>query len=310
MLAAACGCATRAARTPQVGSSLPVGDAPSVVDPVAGAIDSVAVPGAGTAVATHATLIAGELYLLRASGAVADGGIEIDAEYAGDADVDGAVDVGVDVGLLQIHAATGRKPTPDGPGRIKWFGPARADHTYFMIVGGAGKPLTLKLVGKTGTGAITVAVFPLSPPPPAVGEPLEIVSVPLLNVTRPTQLTTQAGAVYLLQTSGAGKVGGGGLGLGDAEYMDWGADGNGRNEGEASADFGLGVDEARDAVKDVGHGSRYEPRARWWGRFRTDHVYYMLFLGTGRPIALNYHDSGYGDNSRTDALTFKIFAAP
>jgi hypothetical protein len=307
-------CATKASPAPSSAISKPGDDIPPAISPAAGVIATVAVPGGGAPVETPA-LAAGDLYLLRASGAIDAGGTKVDAEYDSDGrDVAGAVDVGVDVGRLQIHAATGRKPTPDGPGRMKWFGPPRADHTYVMIVGGAGAPLKLKFVGKTGAtssaGAITVALFRLSPPPPAIGPPLEIASVPLLNVTRSTQLSTAPGAVYLLQASGAGKVGGGGLGLGDAEYMDWAADGAGANEGEASADFGLGVDESRDAVKDVGHGARYEPRARWWGRFRTDHVYYMLFSGTGRPIALNYHDSGYGDNSKTDALTFKIFAVP
>jgi hypothetical protein len=310
--AAASGCATRSSPAPSRAASTPEVRAMTAAEP--GTVDAVTVGSDGAAVDTRASLAAGELYLLRASGTIDSDGTKVDAEYLDDRDVEAGIDVGLDTGMLQIHAATGRKPTPDGPGRVKWFGPPRADHTYFMIVTGAGKPLSLKLVGKPGasrrTGGITVTVFPLSPPPPPLGEPLEIVSVPLQNVTRSTTLITRASVVYLLQTSGAGKVGGGGLGLGDAEYMDWGADGQGRNEGEASADFGLGVDEARDAVKDVGHGARYEPRARWWGRFRTDHVYYMLFAGTGRPIALNYHDSGYGDNSKTDALTFKIFATP
>jgi hypothetical protein len=36
----------------------------------------------------------------------------------------------------------------------------------------------------------------------------------------------------------------------------------------------------------------------------------LLYVGTGKPIELAYHDSGYGDNSKTDALTLKIFTAP
>jgi hypothetical protein len=36
----------------------------------------------------------------------------------------------------------------------------------------------------------------------------------------------------------------------------------------------------------------------------------MVFTGTGKPIQFLYFDSGYGDNSPTDKLTVKIFAAP
>jgi hypothetical protein len=186
-----------------------------------------------------------------------------------------------------------------------------------MIVTGAGQTLPLRFAGSgagPARGKIAVSLFALSPPPPALGPAaeLEAVSVPVLEVTHPTALVTEAGAVYLLQASGAGKVGGGGLGLGDAEYMDWTADGSGKNEGEAGVDFGLGVDEPQVGARGAAasKGAAYQARQRWWGPFRPDHVYYMLFLGTGRPITATYHDSGYGDNSRTDALTFKVFAVP
>ena len=57
-------------------------------------------------------------------------------------------------------------------------------------------------------------------------------------------------------------------------------------------------------------GSAYTPRMRWWGLWRKDRTYYMLFTGTGKPIQFLYHDSGYGDNSPTDQLSVRIFAAP
>jgi hypothetical protein len=124
-----------------------------------------------------------------------------------------------------------------------------------------------------------------------------------------TKLVTQLGVIYLLQASGAGGVGGGGLKLGDADYMDWTADGTGKNEGEAGIDFGVGVDEPVVPMKGATGGS-YVPRRNWWGPWRMDHIYYLLFVGTGKPIALAYHDTGYGDNSKTDALTVKVFATP
>ena len=100
-------------------------------------------------------------------------------------------------------------------------------------------------------------------------------------------------------------MGGGGLKMGDADYMDWTADGTNKNEGEGGVDFGIGVDEPL-----VGKGVGPNPRLRWWGPWRADHIYYMLFVGTGKPISFTYHDTGYGDNSKTDALTVKVFAAP
>jgi hypothetical protein len=265
-------------------------------------------------VAFTTRLAPGELYLLRASGVVEVGGNRHDAEFVGEGaaarDAVGAVDVGIDVGLLQVHPAVGYQAVPDGPGRMKWFGGARADHTYYMLVTGAGRPLTMRLMA-TGTaspsGAITVALFPLSPPPPTLGPALDVVRVPVVKVTNTTAFATERGRIYVLQASGAGAVGGGGVRLGDAEYMDWGADGKGRNEGEAGADFGIGVDEPEVGT---GRGAKYQPRQRWWGPWRADHVYYMLLAGTGKPIALTYHDSGYGDNSKSDALVVKLFPAP
>jgi hypothetical protein len=103
-------------------------------------------------------------------------------------------------------------------------------------------------------------------------------------------------------------VGGGGTKEGDAEYMDWDEAGTRKNEGEAGADFGVGVDETVVGMR-MGPGG-YTPRMRWWGPWRMDHTYYMVFVGTGKPIQFLFFDSGYGDNAPTDKLSVKLFDVP
>ena len=281
---------------------------PGVAQARATALESVRVTAGSHIVGLKTPLDAGELFLLKATGDVKIGAGMVDAEYGGfgagvpGQDVVGGVDVGVDVSI----------PSQDGPPavappRSHWFGGYRPDHTYYMIVSGAGRPPTLRLVtggGRAGSGTITVSVFRLSPTPAILPQPLETLQVPVLERTVATSLTTHPSAVYLLQASGSGRVGGGGLGQGDAEYMDYKADGTGRVDiGDAHTDYGLGVDEA-----DQGRS----PRRRKWGAWRKDHTYYMLFAGTGSPIHFFFYDvkGGYGDNSPTDALMVKVFPVP
>jgi hypothetical protein len=310
--------ANDAAVAPPDASAGAAGDSSAPSDPgaPAGALESVQVPASGAPVTTKTSLATGEIFLLRATGSVDLGGDKLDAEFGGwgagagaAADEVGGADVGIDVGLQQIHAAMGRKEVPPGPGRMKWVGAFRADHRYYMTVTGAGQPLTIKLnkpaSAAAGTGAITVALLKLSPAPPALGTALETVMVPVLKVTNTTKLTTDKNGIYILQASGFGIVGGGGTHQGDAEYMDWTVDGAGKNEGEGGVDFGIGVDEP-----DVGKPSGHNPRLRWWGPWRKDHTYYMVFAGTGSPISFTYHDTGYGDNSKTDMLAVGVFLAP
>jgi len=280
----------------QVNAGIP-GAVPSV------AIDSVKVPGNGESVTFKTTLGNGDLYLLKASGAVGSGTGSVDAEFGGfgpgkdGSDVVGGVDVGVDVGRPALRGASGR---------MKWFGGYRPDHVYYMIVTGDGKPLTLKLntSGGAASGAITVALVPLSSNPPVLGKALETLQVPVLETKTSTTMVPAKSTVYLLQCAGQGKVGGGGLGMGDAEYMDYRADGTGKEDiGDAHTDYGLGVDEADQSKS---------PRKNWWGAWRKDHVYYMLYTGTGNPITFMYYDvkGGYGDNSKTDRLSVSVFAVP
>ena len=117
--------------------------------------------------------------MLKATGSVPVGNQVQDAEFAsapggtGAMDSVGGTDVGIDVGLLQIHPPTGTNQVTFGPGRMKWNGSFRVDHTYYMIVTGAGTPLTLKLVtsGAASSGDIAVSLFLLAGTPPATDTP-------------------------------------------------------------------------------------------------------------------------------------------
>jgi hypothetical protein len=257
------------------------------------AIESVSLSAAHPQVRLPIALKNGQLYLLKATGVLRNGKNVLDAEYLNGADFIGKADVGVDVGL----------PAPrNAPGRMKWFGGYRKDHSYAMIVTGAGRPLDLRLIGAGGKGSITVAVMPLSGK--ALGKPLESLKVSVMEVKEYSKLVTKPSTVYLLECAGQGRVGGGGLGMGDADYMDYRADGAGHEDiGDRNTDYGLGIDEANQDIT---------PRKRWWGPFRLDHDYFMLFEGTGKPIQFFYYDvkGGYGDNSPTDRLKVNIFKLP
>jgi hypothetical protein len=51
-------------------------------------------------------------------------------------------------------------------------------------------------------------------------------------------------------------------------------------------------------------------RAHWWGPYRNDHICFMVYTGTGKPISFLCFDSGYGDNTATDTITVSVFPAP
>jgi hypothetical protein len=266
-------------------------------------------------------LARGELYLLRASGVVTVGPGRLDAEWAfapdgsGAQDSLGALDVGIDVGTKRVLPATGRKPAAQSDERPKWFGPARADHVYHLLMTGTGAPLSLRLIapGKV-EGALAISVFRLSPAPPAIGAPLETVMVPVRQkLTVQSALKPPVGSVHLLQAVGEVQVGGPGA-MGDAEFHDYKADGRGYNEGEAGVDFGVGVDQPQVGTPGAPTtGPGHEQRSHKWGPFRLDHTYYLLHAGTGDAISLNYHDSGgktgiYKDND--GFMPVSIFPAP
>ncbi len=295
----------------------------------ASAIETIDSPAAGTPVTFKTSLTSGALYLLEAKGSVPVGTELQDAEFAsaadgtGAADVVNGTDVGIDTGLLQLHPPNGGAQVTYGPARMKWFGSFTAVHVYYMTVTGAGKPLTLKLVtsGSASSGSIPVSLFLLAPTPPATDTPvpgpkppspappsigvstLETLQVPDLKITVKSTQTGESGTIYLLQASGAAPVGAGNLGMGDAKYDDWSATGAGANSNDGACDFGIGVDEtAADDCKGQ--------RSTWWGPYRNDHIYYLLYTGTGSPISFYYFDSNYGDKSATDTYTIYIFPTP
>lgn len=298
-------------------------------------IESVTVPATGS-VSFKTSLSSGALYLLKATGTLTAGSAMQDAEFggftaggSGASDVVAGTDVGIDVGLLQVHPMNHTTFVAPGPGRAKWFGAFRPDHTYYMTITGAGTALTLRAITAAGGGAgsIVVSLFDLAPAPPpsftpipapapappgapALGSALDTVQVPVAKTLVASRVSPVRNGVFLLEASGAAKAGGGGLSMGDADYMDWAADGNGHNDGELNVDFGLGVDDVNVGQAGPMNGATYGHRLHWWGEYRNDHVYYMLYTGTGSPISLLYWDTGYADNSTVDTLTFRVFAVP
>jgi hypothetical protein len=270
--------------------------------------------------ASSAPLATGQIYLLKASGSVTVGARRQDAEWAfadGAApdDLVAETDVGIDVGRKRVLPATGRKPSPPTDERLKWFGPYQPDHVYYLLVTGTGAPLSLRLItAGPAAGALTVAVYRLTPAPPAIGAPLETVMVPAREkVMVHSAYKPAPNAIHLLQAVGEVQVGGPGA-MGDAEFHDYKADGRGFNEGEAGVDFGVGVDQAEIGAPGAPTtGSQHPQRHLKWGAFRLDHTYYMLHAGTGDAIGLNYHDSGgktgiYKDNE--GFLPVSIFPVP
>ena len=264
------------------------------------ALETLAAPPSGASIMSMTSLTAGSLYLLRARGTVALGAMSEDAKFT-DFAADGTGASATGGGVQVTGFAPPDAKFPPATGENAWFGDYRADHVYYMLVIGGGGPLSFKLV-KPGTGnPIAIAIFLLTSPTSMIGNPIESVKVPMIMPTPVSSMaTTEKGAVYVLEGAGTGVVGGGKLG--DAEYDDFSPTGTGALEGEGGVDFGIGVDEPNTKAN--------YPRLRKWGPIRNDHIYFMLFAGTGSTVSFTYYDSVYTDNGKTDMLTATLFAAP
>lgn len=263
-------------------------------------LETLAALPSGAAIMSKTSLMAGNLYLLRARGAIAVGAMGEDAKFT-DFTADGTGASATGGGVQVTGFAPPDAKFPPATGANAWFGDFRADHVYYMLVTGGGGPLSFK-VAKPGTGdPIAIAILLLTSPTSMIGNPIEAVMVPMAAPTPVmSKATTTKGAVYVLEGAGTGVVGGGKKG--DAEYDDFSPTGTGALEGEGGVDFGIGVDEPNTKAND--------PRLRKWGPIRNDHIYFMLFAGTGSSVSFTYYDSAYGDNGKTDMLTATIFAAP
>ena len=272
------------------------------------ALETVQIQANGNPVTFKTSLDSGQVFLLKACGALQFGAYALDAEYgsfsqgASIKDSVGTTDIGINIGVKFPRVLSGVTE-----GRMRWFGPYNTSHIYYMTVSGSGKPLTLTIVKADSTtplgGAITVSMVRLSPFPQTFSTQLDSLQAPLTRTIVYSHLSPSKPTIYLLSCAGQGKVGGANLGYGDAEYCDYNATGSGVEDvGDASIDYGIGVDDT--------NVTSTIPRSYWWGPWRLDHTYYMLYAGTGKPISFLYFDSNYGDNSTTIKLTVRLYSTP
>ena len=123
---------------------------------------------------------------------------------------------------------------------------------------------------------------------PQEGIPIETILVPTSGKSVVTTVKLNSGVTYKLKASSTFEIGG--PGYGDAEYAfspdsSWAI--NNCNDSPEGVDVGIGID---DSIID-------NHKTPFWGTFDSSHVYTIYFVGQGRPIAFNYHDCNYGDNS-------------
>jgi len=185
-----------------------------------------------------------------------------------------------------------------------FVGPTGGYARYAMVIG-AGEPLSVSETDESNpltSSVVPCSVFDLSSIPPEMLKPLETDKVPVVKQVVASGIVPQLSSLYIINCAGDALTGGAGLGRGDAEYMDYKADGEGATDiGDGNTDYGVGVDET-DLTK--------SPHNYKWGSFRTDHNYFLIYIGTGSPVSFLFFDSNYGDNSPTDTLTVKIYQAP
>jgi rhamnogalacturonyl hydrolase YesR len=178
-----------------------------------------------------------------------------------------------------------------------------SNQVQYALIDGQGSAVTISSTGSfKKSKRFGYVIYDLTGKPTILGRPIETVHMPVIKQLVTSTTTTESGSVYVLNSDGDAQVGGAGLGRGDADYMDYGADGHGATDiGDFNTDYGLGVDDTDPSIS---------PRTHKWGAFRLDHNYYMIFVGTGKPIDFLYYDTNYGDNSTTETLTVNIYPAP
>lgn len=127
----------------------------------------------------------------------------------------------------------------------------------------------------------------------------ETVIVPVTGSVVSSVTALAPGARYKIRTSGTFTVGGPGDGQGDAEYANFTSPPASLQDvcgaGTLGEDLGIGVNDTAIDTSKLPH----------WGAYSSSHEYTVDAPGTGAPIALNYHDCNYTDNS--GSLTVEIF---
>ena len=137
------------------------------------------------------------------------------------------------------------------------------------------------------------------------GTLLESIVVPVDGSTTVSTTALAADTHYTLLATGEFRIGG--PGFGDAEYAYSGTDQGPIDncfDSPAGTDLGIGIDDAN-----VGATSKSPD----WGPFNAAHEYTVDIVGAGKPISLNYHDCGHGDNGPAAGrlpLTVSIFGPP
>jgi hypothetical protein len=120
---------------------------------------------------------------------------------------------------------------------------------------------------------------------------IETMTIDTANAARtPSKTILAAGEMYKLRASGTASVIDGVIG--DSEYYDFASP----KDNACCEDVGIGID---DPAVDLDT----KPD---WGPYNTDHIYEILWMGTGAAIGAAYQDTVYSNNSGN--LTLEILA--
>ncbi len=138
----------------------------------------------------------------------------------------------------------------------------------------------------------------------------ETITVPVDGSSASSTTKLRSDTLYEIRASGTFFVGGPGDMQGDAEYANFSNPPSSLQNHCAGdpndVDLGIGIN---DNVID-------NEKIPFWGDFEPSHVYTVTLAGLGAPIALNYHDCAYNDNSgdltvevwRPAAITWQVAA--
>jgi hypothetical protein len=124
---------------------------------------------------------------------------------------------------------------------------------------------------------------------------LETIAVPSTGSAVLSSTSLASGTTYWIRASGAMSIGTVcSQPDADAEYYCFDQGG--------PTDICLGVDNGVGINDSTNDGDKFPS----WGLYNPAHIYTVTFVGLGAPVALNYHDCVYGDNS--GSITVEILS--